>query len=196
MANIKITELDEITTIDNADVLPIVDLSANETKKVTKESLVNDVYSTSEVKTNKVWIDGKPIYRKTIYVNGFEATNYDSTYNALYAGVKTIETGITNLDFMVNMYGNYWDQQGFDETGYKGMFPLNFSYSASLTSIPTGVNDRRVSVYDIYSARAWVTYFSGDDYNGHYNTIKILSFVTSHPELMRGYITLEYTKTS
>ena len=26
-----------------------------------------EVYSTSEVKTNEVWIDGKPIYRKTFY---------------------------------------------------------------------------------------------------------------------------------
>lgn len=25
-----------------------------------------DVYSTDEVKTNKVWIDGKPIYRRTV----------------------------------------------------------------------------------------------------------------------------------
>lgn len=29
---------------------------------------IEDVYSTNETKTNKVWIDGKPIYRKTIFV--------------------------------------------------------------------------------------------------------------------------------
>ena len=29
---------------------------------------VEDIYSTNETKTNKVWIDGKPIYRKTIFV--------------------------------------------------------------------------------------------------------------------------------
>ena len=40
-----------------------------------------DEYSTSEVKTNKVWIDGKPIYRKCFY----SATNW-----ALGTNVGTI----------------------------------------------------------------------------------------------------------
>ena len=37
-----------------------------------------DEYSTSEVKTNKVWIDGKPIYRKTFYDsnNGISNTTH------------------------------------------------------------------------------------------------------------------------
>ena len=34
-------------------------------KEETKENL-KEVYSTSEVKTNKIWKDGKPIYRKVI----------------------------------------------------------------------------------------------------------------------------------
>lgn len=35
---------------------------------VTLEETINqpDIYSTTETKTNKVWIDGKPIYRKVI----------------------------------------------------------------------------------------------------------------------------------
>ena len=35
----------------------------------TVKDYVEEVYSTDEVKTNKVWIDGKPIYRKTIAFN-------------------------------------------------------------------------------------------------------------------------------
>lgn len=54
-----------------------------------------DKYSFDEVKTNKTWIDGKPIYRKV-----FEYTN-------LPAGGTTreIETGITNIGIVTNMEG-------------------------------------------------------------------------------------------
>jgi len=41
----------------------------------------NEVYSTSEVKTNKVWIDGKPIYRKVI--------NFGNLPNAAIGYVQT-----------------------------------------------------------------------------------------------------------
>ena len=50
-------------------------------------AIPTDVYSTSEVKTNKVWIDGKPIYRKVFSENTFStgdtlvATNVDSLIN-------------------------------------------------------------------------------------------------------------------
>ena len=37
----------------------------------------DDVYSTDEVKTNKKWIDGKPIYRKCFY----SATNWSNNQN-------------------------------------------------------------------------------------------------------------------
>ena len=33
----------------------------------TLNALATDVYSTSEIKTNKVWINGKPIYRQVLY---------------------------------------------------------------------------------------------------------------------------------
>ena len=33
------------------------------------KDMMPEVYSTEEVKTNKVWIDGKPIYRKTFSFN-------------------------------------------------------------------------------------------------------------------------------
>lgn len=48
-----------------------------------------EVYSTSEVKTNKVWIDGKPIYRKAFYVNRFPNNNS-----------ITIEHGLNNFNIV------------------------------------------------------------------------------------------------
>lgn len=74
---IKISELQEKTTANDTDIIPIVDTG---TKKITKANLLKEVtnsietintkltnlstYSTEEVKTGETWIDGKPIYRK------------------------------------------------------------------------------------------------------------------------------------
>lgn len=58
--------------------------------------LVEDVYSTSEVKTNKVWIDNKPIYRKIV------ETNFtSSTGNQI---IKTLSSlGLNNIDTVIKM---------------------------------------------------------------------------------------------
>lgn len=57
-----------------------------------------DVYSTSEVKTNKVWIDGRPIYRKVYYYSTLSFTS----------SAKTLSINLPNLhtvcDFAYNMY--------------------------------------------------------------------------------------------
>ena len=59
------------------------------------ESAGVDAYSTTETKTNKVWIDGKPIYRKTIDCG-----------NLPEAGVtKNVEHNISNLGKIVNFSG-------------------------------------------------------------------------------------------
>ena len=72
------------------------------------ESANVDLYSTSEVKTNKVWIDGKPIYRKTIDCG-----------NLPEAGVmKSIEHNISNLGKIVNFSGSM-----FTAIGHQMPFP-------------------------------------------------------------------------
>ena len=49
-----------------------------------------ELYSTSEVKTNKVWVDGKPLYRKSVYASfGYEMTNTITITNADYLGIIT-----------------------------------------------------------------------------------------------------------
>lgn len=65
MANIKISELDELVTVANDDYLPIVDTSAGETKKIQTSNLKipkiknektqsdNDVYSCNYI-NNKI----------------------------------------------------------------------------------------------------------------------------------------------
>ena len=51
-------------------------------------------YSTDEVKTGGKWIDGKPIYRKTIDCGSLPNTSY-----------KNVNHNITNLDYVIKCYG-------------------------------------------------------------------------------------------
>ena len=51
-------------------------------------------YSTDEIATNKLWINDKPIYRKTIYITGLP-NNTD----------KNVNHGASNVDLIVNTYG-------------------------------------------------------------------------------------------
>lgn len=66
----------------------------NTTKNIKEYIDESEVYSTSEVKTNKVWIDGKPIYRKVI--------KYTS---ALSSGNNSIPHGISDLGELVSVSG-------------------------------------------------------------------------------------------
>ena len=61
----------------------------NTTKNIKEYIDESEVYSTSEVKTNKVWIDGKPIYRKVI---SFTTTISSNT-------LFTLAHNISNLSY-------------------------------------------------------------------------------------------------
>ena len=65
--------------------------------KLNKDLLPKEVYSTNEVKTNKIWIDGKPIYRQVINTTGDNSQS------------QAIAT-ISNIDNIVNMFG--WVKKG------------------------------------------------------------------------------------
>ena len=56
--------------------------------------LENSSYSTSEIKTNATWIDGKPIYKKTFVVSIPSSGN-----------VVTFQHGVNNLGFFVKSEG-------------------------------------------------------------------------------------------
>lgn len=72
------------------------------------ESANVDLYSTSEVKTNKVWIDGKPIYRKTIDCGNLPEAG----------AVKNVAHNISNLGKIVNFSGLM-----FSAVGHQMPFP-------------------------------------------------------------------------
>ncbi len=84
-----------------------------------------DVYSTEEVKTNKVWIDGKPIYRKVF-----------NSSDALTGGTNTIQHNIgsfgnvVDVKLFVKFHENFYLTQYPKTTEYIGVNivnPTNFS---------------------------------------------------------------------
>lgn len=82
---LKISELTQTTTINDSDLIPIV--QNNETKSITKQDLVADKYSTTE-QVIGTWIDNKPIYRKVIECGSLpNASNKDVTHNIQNLGV-------------------------------------------------------------------------------------------------------------
>lgn len=108
--------------------------SANQTNVEIENAIDNivDTYSTSETLTNKVWIDGKPIYRKVIHNDSYSITNGDNEF----------ATGVTGINKMLkievyfvynNKYYNYWDSQ--KNTQYiPSSNKLNINYNSALNT--------------------------------------------------------------
>ena len=59
--------------------------------------LTGNIYSTDEINTGKLWIDGKPIYRKII--------DFGSLPNATS---KSVAHNINNLGFVINVSGTVY----------------------------------------------------------------------------------------
>lgn len=87
---VKISELTEASTINDSDLIPIV--QNNETKSITKQDLVADKYLTTE-QVIGTWIDGKPLYRKVL------TTTFTSS------SAIEIPLNITNLKRICNISG-------------------------------------------------------------------------------------------
>lgn len=85
----------------------------------------NDIYSTQETKTDKVWIDGKPIYRKVL---SFITTDELHT-------MKIINTGINNIDLC--FFGEMSLIKGTDGS----IYPVNAARPNTDTSIGLGANN-------------------------------------------------------
>ena len=80
---VKASDMNEIKSVVNTNYGEAGDIT--NLKTTDKSSIVNainelknaETYSTSEIKTNKVWIDGKPIYNKVI-TGTLPTTNYST----------------------------------------------------------------------------------------------------------------------
>lgn len=86
------------------------------------KDMMQDVYSTEEVKTNKVWIDGKPIYRTVLT-------------GMIFDGLKN--HNISNIDNITDVYGTLWS--GVDQEQGTNVFPIN--------TVRVNYADRSLGVY-------------------------------------------------
>lgn len=97
----KITDNDmnEIKNVVNSNANGVGDITTLKTNDTTDlvsgvNSIIDaEVYSTTETKTNKVWIDGKPIYRKVLNLG---SVNWNST-------PKNFAHNISNLDTCIEV---------------------------------------------------------------------------------------------
>lgn len=83
------------------DTENVEDKTSNAPSMRLAEEMIKDIYSTEEKKTNKVWIDGKPIYRKTIV---------DTTFRTDFYFIAN------NIEQFVNQYG-YVQRKDYPNAG-------------------------------------------------------------------------------
>lgn len=108
---IKVREVSTVTAevVDRLTSTSTTDaLSANQGKVLSDKIKVDDTYLTLETKTNKTWIDGKPIYRKTIQ------------FTTTATGKHSIKHNISNLDTIIEGKGS-----AKDSSGAFYMFPMS-----------------------------------------------------------------------
>lgn len=94
--NPEIADINKVTDNDMNEIKTVVNNNANETltNSTNIQNVINaEVYSTNEVKTNSIWIDGKPIYRKVLNLGN---VNWFST-------PKTFAHNISNLDTCIKV---------------------------------------------------------------------------------------------
>ena len=124
----RISQLPSLSAADNADEIAIVDVSASTTKKITRGDLLkaplpaNSVttaaianasitesklnlttlgfgnYSTTEVNTGFTWVDGSPIYKKSV---AFGALPNNTN--------KNVPHGISGLNKVINVEANQYE---------------------------------------------------------------------------------------
>lgn len=108
----------------------------------TVKDYVEEVYSTDEVKTNKIWIDGKPIYRKVINMGDLPSNSS-----------KIINHNIKNIDFVTSISGlgvTSTNHYNIPFSPNEAMFSgLSVSMRASSTEISVSAN-KVVSGHTVY----------------------------------------------
>lgn len=104
-----------------------------------------EVYSTSEVKTNKIWINGKPIYRKVVAVSA-------PTYSSGTYALSEIPHNISKVD-NIWIAGGYW----LESSEYR--YEISAGSITSGAKIRPSVNKTQIQIYNSWSnANGWTGY--------------------------------------
>lgn len=107
-----------IKALDSMPIGTIVDYDGQASDiPIGWEEVGND-YSTTEINTGKTWIDGKPIYRKTI-----NASNIGTAFS----------TGVSNIDKL--FFDNTYSYVYYDSTHFYLLSRGNFVYDKTTNKI-------------------------------------------------------------
>lgn len=118
-----------VTASGNTNVLSTVDWIPS-----------TDVYSTSETLTNKVWIDGSPIYRKVYKLTG--------TYSA--GDSSTISLSDLNINRIVDMKGNMYSSSfGYIDMYFYNGSNYNYIHTNGLSNIQWRIGFDASEIYII-----------------------------------------------
>lgn len=158
MADKRITQLDAITTIADLDVLPIVDLSDNTTKKITvaQTKLLAPVQSvngsTGAVTVQPTLVSGTNI--KTINSTSLLGSGNVAVQPTLVSGtnIKTVNgstlLGSGDLTVTTSPSGNNKTVQFNSGGTFGGAIDLQYDSASLKTAIGTGTFKKKLSVYD------------------------------------------------
>lgn len=133
---------------EDADLSSIIidDTSTTATNKTWSANKINnaikEIYSSDEIKTNKIWVDNKPIYRK-IYMS----SDFDFVDSAQQG---TSKTNIPNIEDLVNISGRCKETTYFVPLNigkWRGDTLGNWSFSALVRPNGQIILDMGSSVY-------------------------------------------------
>ena len=120
--NVRVTITDELSSVtidlilnsakptlsldkEGVGVMGAYDTSLGGYLQVNGIPIGQDIFSTSETKTNMVWVDDEPIYRKVIYISSLPN-----------ATTSSYSHGISNVEHFTNVYGMaYRDSDGYEQ---------------------------------------------------------------------------------
>ena len=138
------SDMNEIKTVVNGNATNIGDISQLGTVSTNLVGAINEVngktesYSTSEVLTNKTWIDNSPIYRKVFKSMGNTGSLVQITH------------GITGLKVITSYSICATNEAGVNYFLANSMYPVYFEYTDP-TYIYVGINNA-------YQSAPWTVY--------------------------------------
>jgi len=134
----------------NSDTNAFTDADKNKLNNaVIKSDLINETYSTTEINTKKIWIDGKPIYRR-VFTGGITALA--DTNTVVYSIITGVETIICTGGMWLFNEGAYADTTVGGQSGRSFYLTLNASNN--------GININSISDKNRTNApyKIWIEY--------------------------------------
>ena len=147
--NVVNTNDDNVGTLSNLKTT-----TKTSTVGAINEMVDGEAFSTTEVKTNKKWVNGKPIYRKAFYVSSFpNATN------------SWISSGVSNLETVVELRGfaSNGNEQVFLSSAYSTTVIDCLVYDYVFSGHNQSIRIHTLSNRSSYSGYVWIEYTKTTD---------------------------------